>query len=116
VMAGLELEVGHSGRMLAVQSGSTITNGSSALRLENPVARDGRWGAAGWSGINVPLEAFGGSPGTQTFLPDYLVRTWRHVPFEWSPVPGGSLVERYVWSADFRHLRREVRTAQRVWV
>jgi hypothetical protein len=31
------------------------------------------------------------------------------VPFEWAPVVGGGVEERYVWSAGYRWLRREVR-------
>jgi hypothetical protein len=110
----MELQVGHSGRMLEVQGGSTITNGVSALRLERQVPREGRWGIAGWQGFSIALEAFGGTTGTRTFLPDYLVRTWRHVPFEWSPVPGGGLVERYRWDKGCARLCREIRHSAEV--
>lgn len=92
-----------------VQVGSTITNGSSALRITERVERDRRWGTPSWKGLSIPLEEFGGNPGTTDTVPDYLLGSWRHVPFEWAPVVGGGLEERYVWSADWRRLQREVR-------
>lgn len=92
-----------------VQVGSTITNGSSALRITERVERDPRWGTPSWRGINVPLERFGGNPGTTTTVPDYLLGSWSDVPFEWRPVVGGALEERYVWASDWRRLEREVR-------
>lgn len=94
----------------AVQVGSTIMNGSSAVRVTERVEYDTRWKASGWRGLCVPLEAFGGNPGTTTFIPDYLVTmSWTHVPFEWTPVTGGGVEHRYVWSPDWRRLSREVR-------
>ena len=96
---------------IEVQVGSTITNGSSALRLTERVEKDARWGTPGWRGTCIPLEPFGGNAGMSDFIPDYLVRNWRYLPFEWSPIIGG-LEERYVWSADWRWLQREVRRAQ----
>lgn len=97
----------------AVQAGSTIMNGSSAVRVTERVEFDTTWKASGWRGMCVPLEAFGGNPGTTTFVPDYLITmSWTHVPFEWTPVPTGSALEhRYVWSPDWRRLSREVRRA-----
>jgi len=92
-----------------VQVGSTIMNGSSALRITERVGRDARWGTIGWRGMNIPLEEFGGNPGTTSFVPDYLLSGWRHVPFEWAPVLGGGLEERYVWTPDWRRLQRELR-------
>lgn len=92
-----------------IQVGSTIMNGSSALRVDQRVEKDPRWNGPGWSGINIPLEAFGGNPGTRGFLPDYLALSWRHVPFEWTVCPGGKVEERYVWSRGYRYLQREVR-------
>lgn len=89
--------------------GSTITNGSSALRLTSHEERDAHWKTSGWRGMNIPLEEFGGNPGTSAFIPDYLLGSWRHVPFEWAPVTGNALEERYVWSSDWRRLQREVR-------
>lgn len=93
-----------------VQVGSTITNGSSCIRVTERVARDSRWRTSGWRGISIPLEAFGGNPGMSEFVADYLLSGWYHVPFEWSPVVGGALEERYVWTPDWRRLQREVRT------
>lgn len=92
-----------------VQVGSTIMNGSSALRITERVKRDARWGTIGWRGMNIPLEEFGGNPGTTSFVPDYLLGSWRHVPFEWAPVLGGGLEERYVWTPGWRRLQRELR-------
>lgn len=95
---------------LEVQVGSTITNGSSALRVTQRVERDPRWKTPGWRGINIALEQFGGNPGTTSFVPDYLLSSWRHVPFEWKLVLGSREVEeRYVWAPDFSRLQREVR-------
>jgi hypothetical protein len=94
---------------LEVQVGSTITNGSSALRVQERVAKDPRWKVAGWRGANVSLEEFGGNTGQTSFVPDHLLSSWRQVPFEWTPVVGGSLEERYVWAAGCRWLQREVR-------
>lgn len=99
--------------MIEVQVGSTITNGSSALRIIERVGKDIRWRTPGWRGICVPLEAFGGNPGMTDFVADYLLSSWRHVPFEWAPVVGGGVEERYVWSANWRRLQREVRRAAR---
>lgn len=92
-----------------VQVGSTITNGSSAIRVTERVARDPRWRTSGWRGLAVPLETFGGNAGMSEFVADYLLGSWRHVPFEWEPVVGGDLEERYVWTAGYRRLQREVR-------
>lgn len=94
---------------LEIQIGSTITNGSSALRITERVERDTRWGTAGWRGTCIALEQFGGNTGLSDFIPDYLARNWRHVPFEWAPVVGGKVEERYVWAAGYRWLQREVR-------
>lgn len=94
---------------LEIQVGSTITNGSSALRVQERVEKDQRRKTSGWRGLNVSLEEFGGNTGQTSFVPDYLLASWRHVPFEWAPVVGGGLEERYVWQAGCRWLRREVR-------
>lgn len=91
--------------------GSTVTNGISALRLTSREEKDARWKTSGWRGMNIPLEEYGGNPGTTAFIPDYLLSSWRHVPFEWTPVVGGGLEERYVWSRGWRRLQREVRRA-----
>jgi hypothetical protein len=93
-----------------VQIGSTITNGSSALRVTERVERDPRWKTSGWRGLCIPLEEFGGNRGMSSFVPDYLLESWRHVPFEWRAIPGG-MEERYVWEPRWRWLNREVRRA-----
>lgn len=94
---------------LDIQAGSTITDGSSALRVTERVQRDSRWNAPGWRGMCIPMDQFGGNAGTSDFVPDYLAASWRHVPFEWTPVVGGGLEERYVWAGGYRWLQREVR-------
>lgn len=94
--------------MIEIQVGSTITNGSSAIRVTERVERDPVWRAPGWRGLCIPLEAFGGNPGTTTFVPDYLLTSWRHVPFEWTPVTGAEVMERYVWEPGWRRLQRQV--------
>lgn len=98
--------------MIEIQVGSTITNGSSAIRVTERVEKDPIWQASGWRGLDIPLEAFGGNPGTTSFVPDYIARSWRHVPFEWTPVVGGQVEERYVWAPGWRHLQREIRRSQ----
>jgi hypothetical protein len=95
--------------MMDVQVGSTITNGSSCIRVTERVARDARWRAPGWRGISIPLEQFGGNAGMSEFVPDYLLSGWYHVPFEWRTCIGGSTEERYVWAPGWRRLQREVR-------
>ncbi len=92
-----------------VQTGVTITNGSSALRITARIERDPRWGVPAWRGLCIPLERFGGNAGMSDTVPDYLLDSWRHVPFEWEPVVGGGLEERYVWTSDYLCLQREVR-------
>lgn len=94
-----------------VQVGSTITNGSSAMRITERVQKDTRWGTIGWRGIHVSLEEFGGMTGTTGFIADYLLGSWHHVPFEWRPCVGGGVEERYVWTPGYRRLQREVRRA-----
>lgn len=96
-----------------IQVGSTIMNGSSALRVDKRVARDPKWKAPGWEGVVIALEEFA-SRGVRDFVPDYLAASWRHVPFEWAPVVGGGLEERYVWSRGYRYLQREVRRIEPV--
>jgi len=95
-----------------VQPGATITNGSSALRITAREERSTRWHGPAWRGLCVPLEAFGGNAGMSDSVPDYLLGSWRHVPFEWEPVTGGGLEERYVWADNWRRLQREVRPVQ----
>lgn len=94
-----------------IQIGSTLTNGSSALRVTERVQRDRHYKSPGWRGLNIALEGFGGNTGMTSFLPDYLVHSWRHVPFEWAPVLGSrDLEERYVWLGT--RLQREVRKVE----
>lgn len=94
---------------IKVQVGSTITNGSSCIRVIERVEKDPRWKCPAWRGINIPLEEFGGNPGTTSSVPDYLLSGWYDVPFEWRTLPGGTQQERYVWASDWRRLQREVR-------
>lgn len=99
---------------LEIQVGSTITNGSSAMRVTERVESEPRWRVPGWRGLNIGLERFGGNTGSTGFVPDYLLSGWYHVPFEWRALPGGAVEERYVWSANWTHLQREVRKAPTV--
>lgn len=97
--------------MTDVQPGSTITNGASAVRLTAQVPAEGRWGIAGWSGLNISLEPSGDGTGGLVFLPDYLVRQWRAVAWEWQPLGDSGIEHRYVWADDLRSLRHETRHA-----
>lgn len=100
-------------RVTEVQLGSTITNGSSCMRITGRVEKSASWGTAGWRGTCISLERFGGNTGMTDFIPDHLLSPWRHVPFEWKPMFKASRVEeRYVWSADWSWLRREVRPCE----
>lgn len=96
-----------------VQVGSTIMNGSSCIRVTEKVARDARWRTSGWRGINIALESFGGGTGTVGFVADYLLSGWENVPFEWRPVPGGAVEERYAWNKSWTRLVREVRKVEK---
>lgn len=93
---------------MEIQVGSTITNGSTAIRVDRRVKSHPRWKSPGWEGVIVAMEEFG-ARSMRDFVPDYLAASWRHVPFEWAPVTGGGLEERYVWSRGYRYLQREVR-------
>lgn len=84
-----------------------ITNGSSAGKVIEIVKRDPTWKCAGVRVMNIGLETFGGNVGFASFVPDYL--SWKLVSFEWAPVIGGGLEERYVWTAGGKRLAREVR-------
>jgi hypothetical protein len=94
---------------LEVRFGSIIMNGSSAGKVIERVEHDPQWRCSGWRVINIGLEQFGGMTGMTSFVADYLMSGWRPVPFEWTPVTGGVLEERYVWTADYGRLRRELR-------
>jgi len=87
--------------------GDLITNGSSAGRVL-AYECDQRWRADGYRIQNVALEGFGGNVGFKSFVPDYLVGSWRALPTDWSPVVGGGLEERYVQTSNGRY-RRELR-------
>lgn len=90
--------------------GAYITNGSSAGRVVEIVEKDPRWRCPGVRLANVGLEGFGGDVGMSGFVPDYLLTGWHAIPFEWTPVRyGGGLIERYVWSAGYTRLTREVK-------
>ena len=92
--------------------GDTITNGSSAgTVLEVVEQRLSHWKAPGYRIQNIPTELFGGNAGQASELPEYLAHDWRLVPFEWSPIVGGALEERYVWRDGYRRLERELRRA-----
>ena len=96
--------------MSTFATGDYVTNGSSAMCLTARVEKDPRWKVAGWRGTNIALGRFGGNAGMSSFVPDYLLASWRKLPFDWAPVVGGSLVERYVfWAGSYSHLQREVR-------
>jgi len=88
---------------LEVQVGSTIMNGSHALRVQ-------RKGETGWLGLYVSL---GTGPifltGTPAMVPFEELPGYRHVPFEWATCPGGTEEERYVWNRGCHRLNREVR-------
>lgn len=97
---------------LEVKVGSTITNGSVAVRVTKRGLRPG-----GWYGLHAALQQFGDGTGTKVFIPDHLLPGWRHVPFEWVDCPGGQEQERYVWGKGCRWLERETRpTVQRHWI
>lgn len=89
--------------------GDYITNGSSAGRVVEIVERDPRWKCPALRLANVGLEEFGGNVGMTDAVPDYLLTGWYPIPFEWSPVIGGKLQERYVWTAGYTRLARELR-------
>lgn len=86
-----------------------ITNGSSVGKVLNRVDRDPRWKCSGYRIQNIGLEEFGGNIGQTSFLADYLAPGWRKIPFEWTPVVGGSLEERYAWVAGYTRLSRQLR-------
>jgi hypothetical protein len=90
--------------------GDYITNGSSAGRVVEIVERDPRWKRPALRLANIGTEEFGGNVGMSDAVPDYLLSGWRKIPFEWTPVVGGQLQERYVWAAGYTRLAREVRS------
>lgn len=92
------------------QVGSTITDGSRAIRLTHRSSKSARWETQGWHGVHIAiLHGLSSDTGAPDFVPDYLLDSWRHVPFEWSPRAGGVLEERYVWTSDCWRLRYETR-------
>lgn len=95
------------------QVGEIIANGTDAGEVVERVARDPRWKAPGWRIRKIGLERFGGNVGMTEFVPDYLLASWRPVPFDWTPVRGSSSTQqRYVWTADHSRLQRELRTVR----
>jgi hypothetical protein len=92
--------------------GMTITNGMSAMELTEHVTRNPKWKTSGWNGKAIGLERFNGMPGGLDFIPDYLLGSWRPVPWDWTPVIGGGLEERYVRTANYFRLHREVRRCE----
>lgn len=78
--------------------GMYITNGSAAGRVMAHVARDPRWKRPSVKIMNIRMEKFGGNVGYIDTVPDYLLRSWEPVPFDWRPVKGGVLEERYTWN------------------
>ena len=84
-----------------VQVGSTITNGNCALRINERTAN-------GWGALYISFRS-GDMTGQETVISDEELHRWSHVPFEWRETEGGQ-EERYVWTGDYRALRREVRT------
>lgn len=90
--------------------GDMITNGSSAGKVIEKVGRDPRWKTHGLKVQNMALEEFGGNVGQSSFVPGYLLSSWRLLPLEWTSI-GGGLEERYVWTANLhgQWLQREIR-------
>lgn len=86
-----------------------ITNGSSAGRVIEVIEKDTRWGCPAVRIQNIGTEAFGGNVGMSSTVPDYLLSGWSRIPFEWAPVTGGKLEERYVWTAGYTRLERQLR-------
>ena len=86
-----------------------ITNGSSAGRVIEVIERDARWGCPAVRIANIGLEMYGGNVGMSSTVPDYLLSGWSRIPFEWAPVTGRGLEERYVWRDNYRRLERELR-------
>lgn len=96
--------------MSTFKTGDIISNGTSAGEIVERVQNDPRWKTSGWRIRNIPMSRFGSNAGMASFLPDYLMASWKVViPGEWFPVDGGGLESRYVWSPDYHHLRKEHR-------
>jgi hypothetical protein len=68
-----------------------ITNGTSAGRVIEHVAKDPSWKVPGVRVANIGMGQFGGLPGYSSFVPDYLL---------------------YVWPAYGQRLARELRKAE----
>lgn len=91
--------------MTGVQAGSTITNGNTVVRVTR---RD----EDGWRGLYISLSQYRSQyTGASYLVSDYLLGSWKHVPFEWSPLSDSGLEHRYVWTAGCRWLRHELRKA-----
>lgn len=90
------------------KTGDIISNGTSAGEVIKFVTRDPHWKTSGWRIKNIPMSQFGGNAGTTSFLPNYLIASWKVVvPGQWYPSDGGGLESRYVWSPDYHHLQKE---------
>jgi hypothetical protein len=89
--------------------GDLITSGCSAGTVLEIVERDPMWKTSGVRIRNVPMEKYGGNADMSSFLADYIAAGWKIVPMDWVPVVGGGLEERYVWTADYSGIRRELR-------
>lgn len=92
------------------EPGQLITNGSSAGEVMG-YGRDAKWKTHGCWVRKVGLEEFNGNVGFSSFIPDYLLTSWRPLPLEWTRVVGGGLEERYVPTTAGR-FRREVRRVE----
>lgn len=91
--------------MNQIQTGSTMTNGASIIRLIGHATDE-------WAAVVIALEGTDHVTGEPCGIPDHMLRKhWRHVPFEWSPLGESGLEERYVWNTGWRSLRHETRTA-----
>lgn len=87
-----------------LQVGSTITDGVLALRLTER-------SATGWRGYAIPVAPASYPAGSIEQVPDGQLWAWRHVPFEWRPMTGTPVEERYVWAPSWRALEHEIRKA-----
>ncbi len=91
--------------------GALITNGSQAGKVQEIVARDPHWKTGGVRISNIAMERFGGNAGMTSFVPSYLLGSWRAIVIGQSyPVVGtaGAVTETFNWSADYSHIRRDV--------
>lgn len=90
-----------------IQIGSTLTNGNTVVRVTH--RRENGWGGL-YISLSQHRERYTGQP---YLIHDYLVGSWDHIPFEWSPLPGSGLEHRYKWQRGCRWIRHELRKAER---